>query len=82
MGLIEPRAILLLEGLSQLKILNTLSEIEPDDFQPAAECPNPLRNRVPHLLTFSGRSTHICAMEGNVEVAKVHIFVQPEFKCQ
>jgi hypothetical protein len=28
------------------------------------------------LLTFSGQSTRICALEGIVEVAKVHIFVQ------
>jgi hypothetical protein len=28
------------------------------------------------LLTCSGRSTHIRALEGEVEVAKVHIFVQ------
>jgi hypothetical protein len=27
-------------------------------------------------LTISGRSTHICALEGKVEVAKVHIFMQ------
>jgi hypothetical protein len=26
--------------------------------------------------TFSGRSTHICALKGKVEVTKVHIFVQ------
>jgi hypothetical protein len=27
-------------------------------------------------LTFSGQSTHICALKGTVVVAKVHIFVQ------
>jgi hypothetical protein len=27
-------------------------------------------------LTFSGRSTRICALKGKVEVTKVHIFVQ------
>jgi hypothetical protein len=27
-------------------------------------------------LTFSTRSTHICALKGKVEVAEVHIFVQ------
>jgi hypothetical protein len=27
-------------------------------------------------LTFSDRSTHICALKDKVEVAKVHIFVQ------
>jgi hypothetical protein len=26
-------------------------------------------------LTFSGRSTHICALKSKVEVAKVHTFV-------
>jgi hypothetical protein len=26
-------------------------------------------------LTFNGRSTHICALRGKVEVAKVYIFV-------
>jgi hypothetical protein len=28
------------------------------------------------VLTFSGQSTHICALKRKVEVAKVHIFVQ------
>jgi hypothetical protein len=28
------------------------------------------------FLTFSDWSTHICAVKGKVEVAKVHIFVQ------
>jgi hypothetical protein len=28
------------------------------------------------LLTFSGRSTRICALKGKVEVNKAHIFVQ------
>jgi hypothetical protein len=27
-------------------------------------------------LTFSGRSTRICALKGKVEMFKVHIFVQ------
>jgi hypothetical protein len=29
-----------------------------------------------HNLTFSGWSTHICALKGTVEVAEVHIFVR------
>jgi hypothetical protein len=31
--------------------------------------------RFQSALTFSGRSTHICALKGKVEVAKVHKFV-------
>jgi hypothetical protein len=33
-------------------------------------------NSVPiTFLTFSGQSTHICALKGKVQVTKVHIFV-------
>jgi hypothetical protein len=37
-----------------------------------------LVNRKQHCswLTFSGRSTHFCALKGKVEVTKVHKFVQ------
>jgi hypothetical protein len=31
---------------------------------------------IPFILTFRSQSTHICALKGKVEVAKVHLFVQ------
>jgi hypothetical protein len=33
------------------------------------------RKIVRRLLIVSGRSTHICALKGKVEVAEVHVFV-------
>jgi hypothetical protein len=38
-------------------------------------CPLKVKLRIGGL-TFSGRSTHICALQGKVEVAKVHMSVQ------
>jgi hypothetical protein len=42
---------------------------------PLAGCPVCAIDRVNFLLTFSGRSTHVHALEGVIEVAKIHIFV-------
>jgi hypothetical protein len=46
---VDPRAIVQLVELGQLKNLVTSSEIEPATFWPVALCVNELRYRVPHL---------------------------------
>jgi hypothetical protein len=47
---VDPRSIVWLEGLGQLKNPMTSSGIEPIIFWLVAECLNQLRYRMPHLL--------------------------------
>jgi hypothetical protein len=49
-GRVDPRAIVWLEGLSQLENPMTSSGIEPATFRLVAECLSQLRYRVPLLL--------------------------------
>jgi hypothetical protein len=49
-GLVDPRAIVRLEGLDQLKYPMTSSEFKPAPFRLVAQCTNKLRYRLAQFL--------------------------------